>query len=155
MLRQLGRFVGKMRAMADDFRASFEDMARQSELDDLRKEVEAMRTQNATSIFSDVHNEVKALDSEVREHLSLDTSRQPVMTSIPEPTTAIASDPQLEGLPPKGALPEPVPAAKPRKPRSPKVSVDAASVDASVSEDSTPTAKPGKSKSTRAKKAVS
>jgi len=160
MLRQLGRFVGKMRAMADDFRASFEDMARQSELDDLRKEVEAMRTQNATSIFSDVHNEVRALDSEVREHLSFDTSRQPVMTSIPEPTTAVVTDPQLEGLPPKGALPEPepatVPAAKPRKPRSPKVSVEAASVDASASEDvAAPAAKPAKPKSTRAKKAVS
>ncbi len=39
MLRQLGRFVGKMRAMADEFKSSFDDMARQTELDDLRKEV--------------------------------------------------------------------------------------------------------------------
>ena len=44
LLKRFGQLVGRMRNMAADFRASFEDMARQSELDDLRKEVEAMRT---------------------------------------------------------------------------------------------------------------
>ena len=43
LLRKIGTFVGKLRAMAADFRASFDDMARQSELDELRKQVEAMR----------------------------------------------------------------------------------------------------------------
>ncbi|HEX5377614.1 MAG TPA: Sec-independent protein translocase protein TatB [Phenylobacterium sp.] len=43
MLRKVGQFVGKLRGMANEFRASFDEMARQSELDDLRKEVEAMR----------------------------------------------------------------------------------------------------------------
>lgn len=43
MLHKLGQFVGKLRGMAAEFRASFDEMARQSELDDLRKEVEAMR----------------------------------------------------------------------------------------------------------------
>src|SRR5690242_6444624 len=43
LLRKLGQFMGKIRAMAAEFRASFDEMARQSELDELRKEVEAMR----------------------------------------------------------------------------------------------------------------
>ena len=43
LLRKLGQFVAKLRGMASEFRASFDEMARQSELDDLRKEVEAMR----------------------------------------------------------------------------------------------------------------
>jgi sec-independent protein translocase protein TatB len=47
LLRRVGQFIGRMRSMAADFRTSFEDMARQSELDDLRKEVEAMRAQTA------------------------------------------------------------------------------------------------------------
>lgn len=50
LLRKLGQFMAKMRAMAAEFRASFDEMARQSELDELRKEVEAMR--NAQ--FSDI-----------------------------------------------------------------------------------------------------
>ena len=43
LLRKLGQFVAKLRGMASEFRASFDEMARQSELDDLRKEVDAMR----------------------------------------------------------------------------------------------------------------
>ncbi|OXE36212.1 MAG: twin-arginine translocase subunit TatB [Phenylobacterium zucineum] len=43
MLRVIGQFVGKLRGMAAEFRASFDEMARQSELDELRAEVEAMR----------------------------------------------------------------------------------------------------------------
>ncbi len=146
LLRQLGRFVGKMRAMADDFKASFEDMARQSELDELRKEVEAMRTQNASSIFSDVHNEVRALDSEVRDHLSLENQHTAGVAS--EPAAAPVSDPQMEGLPPRG--PELAPAPKPRKPRSPKVEAVTAEV-----ETDTEAAKPTRPKAPRSKKAVS
>jgi sec-independent protein translocase protein TatB len=52
LLRKLGQFVGKMRNIANDFRTSFDEMARQSELDDLRKQVEEMRAQTA-SIGSD------------------------------------------------------------------------------------------------------
>ena len=36
MLRQLGKMVAKARGMANDFRSSFDEMARQSELDELR-----------------------------------------------------------------------------------------------------------------------
>jgi sec-independent protein translocase protein TatB len=43
MLRKFGQFMAKLRGMASEFRASFDEMARQSELDELRKEVEAMR----------------------------------------------------------------------------------------------------------------
>lgn len=43
LLRRLGQFMAKLRGMASEFRASFDEMARASELDELRKEVEAMR----------------------------------------------------------------------------------------------------------------
>jgi sec-independent protein translocase protein TatB len=43
VMRKVGQFMAKLRGMASEFRASFDEMARQSELDDLRKEVEAMR----------------------------------------------------------------------------------------------------------------
>jgi sec-independent protein translocase protein TatB len=44
LMRKVGRAMGKARAMANEFRSSFDEMARQSELDELRKEVEALRT---------------------------------------------------------------------------------------------------------------
>lgn len=43
VMRRVGQFIAKMRGMAAEFRASFDELARQSELDDLRKEVEALR----------------------------------------------------------------------------------------------------------------
>jgi sec-independent protein translocase protein TatB len=45
MMRMAGRWLGKARAMADQFRKSFDEMARQSELDELRHEIEALRSQ--------------------------------------------------------------------------------------------------------------
>jgi len=52
LMRKLGQFVGRMRAMAAEFRASFDEMARQSELDELRKEVEAMRSAQFTDVVA-------------------------------------------------------------------------------------------------------
>jgi sec-independent protein translocase protein TatB len=43
IMRTAGRWVGKARSMADQFRKSFDEMARQSELDELRAEIEAIR----------------------------------------------------------------------------------------------------------------
>lgn len=43
MLRELGRLTRKLQAMAAEFRSGFDELARQAELDDLRKEVDAMR----------------------------------------------------------------------------------------------------------------
>ena len=50
LLRRLGQFMARVRSMAAEFRASFDEMARQSELDELRKEVEAMRKAQAGDI---------------------------------------------------------------------------------------------------------
>ncbi|SRR5579885_772123 len=43
LMQMAGRWVGKARVMADQFRKSFDEMARQSELDELRKEIAALR----------------------------------------------------------------------------------------------------------------
>jgi sec-independent protein translocase protein TatB len=44
LMRRLGQFTARLRGMAAEFRASFDEMGRQSELDELRKEVEALRS---------------------------------------------------------------------------------------------------------------
>jgi sec-independent protein translocase protein TatB len=44
VMHTMGKWAGKARAMADQFRKSFDDMARQSELDELRKELDELRT---------------------------------------------------------------------------------------------------------------
>jgi sec-independent protein translocase protein TatB len=42
-MHMAGRWMGKARAMADQFRNSFEEMSRQTELDELRREINALR----------------------------------------------------------------------------------------------------------------
>lgn len=53
LMRRVGQFVARLRGMAAEFRNSFEDMARQTELDELRKEVEAMRSGQFTQPLHD------------------------------------------------------------------------------------------------------
>lgn len=68
LMRKVGQFVAKARGMANEFRTSFDEMARQSELDDLRKEVEALRTgqgmhplgADAEAAFKDIRKDLEA-----------------------------------------------------------------------------------------------
>ena len=113
LLRKLGQFVARLRSMADDFRASFDEMARQSELDDLRKEVEAMRrgqlVDQAAAEASNV--EINQVFNEIGDSL------QGSGIQFHPPMSHQYGE--AEGA--EGATPEPV-AAKPkaaRKPRAP------------------------------------
>jgi sec-independent protein translocase protein TatB len=46
LMNMAGKWAGKARAMASEFRRSFDDMARESELLELRKEIEDLRQNN-------------------------------------------------------------------------------------------------------------
>ncbi len=54
MLRKLGRQMARLRGLAAEFRTGFDELARQAELDELKKEVEALRR---GQIFSDAEME--------------------------------------------------------------------------------------------------
>jgi sec-independent protein translocase protein TatB len=43
LLRKLGRWTAKLRGMAQEFRTGFDELARQAELDELKREVQALR----------------------------------------------------------------------------------------------------------------
>jgi sec-independent protein translocase protein TatB len=61
LMHMMGRWAGKARGMANEFKRSFDEMARQSELDELRKEVEALRSNNPlTDIQNTLNEPVKA-----------------------------------------------------------------------------------------------
>ena len=127
VLREVGRWVGKMRRMADEFRSAFDDMARQSELDDLRKEVEALR-QNQP-MFDDIKNQMTSIGSGIESSLTSQGTSQASLPYSPPPYTPPA-DPQMEGLPPGSppatpavtleAVPETPPTVIVKKPRTRK-----------------------------------
>lgn len=69
LMRRMGQFVAKLRGMANEFRASFDEMARQSELDDLRKEVEAMR-RGQFGDLADHNQEMRSAIGEIEDSMS-------------------------------------------------------------------------------------
>lgn len=110
MMRRLGQFVGKGRAMAREFQAAFDDIARQSELEDLRKEIEELKISNslkqATSDLSDYEKDVNSAvmaqsRSEAAEKLAQQTSPE-----IPEAESEPEAKPEAEPAPGTKAGPE-------------------------------------------------
>ncbi len=101
LMRKVGRFVAHMRSMAAEFRASFDEMARQSELDELRREVEALRSgqslQTAVGLGPDsgVHEVFDDIHSGMRDGEPAPAVPSPAITS-PEapaaPMTPLATD---------------------------------------------------------------
>lgn len=57
LMNQAGKWAGKARAMAQEFRRHFDEMARESELADLRKEIEDLNNNNS---ISDVQKTINA-----------------------------------------------------------------------------------------------
>lgn len=98
LMRKLGQFIARLRGMASEFRASFDDMARQSELDDLRREVEAMRSARFADLVPEA-SDASGLDaSDVMQEIqrSLNSPDSPVQL---HPTTL--SEPIVDASPPK------------------------------------------------------
>jgi sec-independent protein translocase protein TatB len=55
LFRKLGKWTAKLRGMAQEFRTGFDELARQAELDELKREVEALRR---TTSLQDVTREL-------------------------------------------------------------------------------------------------
>lgn len=64
MMRKVGRFVGQARAMARDFQKSFDELGREAEMEELKKEIRALKDANPVG---DVTREIKAAEAELRD----------------------------------------------------------------------------------------
>jgi sec-independent protein translocase protein TatB len=67
LMHMAGRWAGKARGMANEFKRSFDEMARQTELDELRKEVEALKANNPLTEIQNSLNEKVDLNASVEE----------------------------------------------------------------------------------------
>lgn len=117
LMRKLGKLMAKARGMANEFRASFDEMARQSELDELRKEVEALRSNQGMHALG---ADADAAFRDIRKDLDSGLTTTPAPAMIPAPDEWPDAGPAMTPLdPPAVAETEPAPAAKPKpKPRA-------------------------------------
>jgi len=98
-MHMIGRWLGKARAMANEFRRSFDEMARQTELDELRKEIEALKAKNPLADIQQSLNEPIRADAPTPSEPEPDEPRAgefqitdtPVPQSTPEPNSERAA----------------------------------------------------------------
>ncbi len=90
MLRKLGQWTAKLRAMAQEFRHGFDELARQAELDELKKEVDALRR---SQTLSELQNEIT---KPVTLPGSLPRPAPPEDSFFPKPHRAAALDAPAE-----------------------------------------------------------
>lgn len=92
-MRKIGQFVARGRSMANEFRAAFDDIARQAELDDLRKEIEDLKRDNAvTQAVDDLKSVEKDInDSVMREERAIKEELNKPEAPAPEPPAEAAS----------------------------------------------------------------
>jgi sec-independent protein translocase protein TatB len=93
MMRKIGQIMGKGRRMAREFQAAFDDIARQSELDELKKEIQELRKSNTLASAQD---DLAAYEADVNSA---------VMREAAPPAVAPESKPE-----PKDELPPAAPA---------------------------------------------
>ena len=57
LMRGLGRATAKLRALSDEFRGAFDQMAREAEVEELRREIEALKSANPVKEVSEAFRE--------------------------------------------------------------------------------------------------
>jgi sec-independent protein translocase protein TatB len=53
LLRKIGFFTAKAKGMANEFRGAFDEMGREVELDELKKEIESIKAANPVKAIAD------------------------------------------------------------------------------------------------------
>ncbi|WP_122465753.1 MULTISPECIES: Sec-independent protein translocase protein TatB [Brevundimonas] len=144
LMRRVGQWMARARNMAAEFRASFDEMARQSELDELRKEVEALRHANP------VHRlgaDADAAFKDIKDGLNAPATPKAAALAAPDPA------PQMTPIAPPAepvAGPEPKPKPRPRAAKPATAKKTSAAKTASPKTASRPKAEPKASSAPKA-----
>ncbi len=70
LMRKFGQMTGKARRMAADFQSAFDDIARQSELDELKKEILELKRNNALTRAED---DLRAAEADINSAIMSQT----------------------------------------------------------------------------------
>ena len=122
LLRAIGKFVGQIRRQADEFRRQFDDAMRDTELDQIRKDVEEIRSSTEASVRDigrSAEDSIRPLETAASDITHMGNGTIPdartADTFMPEsaahPVPAISSEIATEslGLPPTPTMPTTAP----------------------------------------------
>ena len=67
VMRTLGQWMARIRAMGQEFKDAFDDMGAEEEIAEMRREIQELKKLNPVSdISDDLSNEMTALDNDIR-----------------------------------------------------------------------------------------
>tara|TARA_R110000868_G_scaffold96110_11_gene264385 strand:- start:3132 stop:3506 length:375 start_codon:yes stop_codon:yes gene_type:complete len=95
VMRTLGQYIGKMRAMAREFQNSFEDLARETEMEELRKQVADLHSAAMKPLTEPMAEMKRAIDNAGTEGRGKADEDAP--TPTPDPTPAAVPAPKDAG----------------------------------------------------------
>jgi sec-independent protein translocase protein TatB len=109
LLRAIGKFVGQIRRQADEFRRQFDEAMKDTELDQIRKDVEDIKrtaTESVRDIERSAEDSVKPLETAASEITQLGNGTTPdaaapaeIATELPPDVTALPQIPATPALP--------------------------------------------------------
>jgi len=105
LMNMAGKWAGKARAMATEFRRSFDEMARESELAELRKEIEELKKNNPVN---DLANSMASVESEVNSSIQ---AVAPAADTAPAAAEAESIEPRSGEFAVTDSAPRPAPGA--------------------------------------------
>lgn len=80
LFRKIGRWTAKLRGMAQEFRTGFDELARQAELDELKREVEALRK---TTSLQEIRSELTKPLPTLEDYAGI--PKKPTAPTLPTP----------------------------------------------------------------------
>jgi len=113
LFRRVGRFVGQARQMARDFQRSFDDMGREAEMSELRREIEALKSGNPVAKAKRELDDVKR-DLASLEHETI-VEREQAAAEKQQYNTINKKKPDAGGEPAKPSQPTVEPYTKPKR----------------------------------------
>lgn len=86
MMRQAGNFFGKIKLMGQEFKDAFNQIGADDEMDELRREIEELKSLGKMSNLSDeaFEEDMRALDRDLKDGADLKTDTPKVTRSKPK-----------------------------------------------------------------------
>jgi sec-independent protein translocase protein TatB len=94
MVRRIGKMIGQVRATAREFQRSFDELGREAELAELRKEISSLKSNNP---IKDIEREFLETDQEMMRDMEdrpHPRTARPMADPKPLPVKALTPDPE-------------------------------------------------------------
>jgi len=80
LMRTLGQYMARIRAMGNEFKSAFDEMDIDSDVASIRREIEALKRAgklDLDDVDRDLSREMREIDSSLRESTTLSSSKKP------------------------------------------------------------------------------